>query len=381
MTTQNKLSELEFQNKSVQLVARIIAVLGILFLFLVSLNMMSGAFKLFGKETAQCIIGVTQNPFVGLFIGLLATALVQSSSTTTSMVVAIVAAGTLPLQTAIPLIMGANIGTSVTSTIVSMGHITNRNEFKKAIAAATVHDFFNIIVTLILFPLEVYFHVLSGSAVFITELFNITGTGSGEKMFSIMGVTVKPTAKWIIGLLGKKALVVLLVSMVMLFFALRYLSKVLKSILIGKSQEKMEQAVFGSPVKAVLWGTGITAAVQSSSVTTSLTVPLVATDKLSLKKAFPFLLGANIGTTVTALIAAISKTDDAINVAVCHVLFNLLGVILFMLIPLVRSIPVDLATKLGELTLKNRLIGFGYILVVFFLIPFLLIYFTGVGTC
>jgi len=196
----NKISKLEFESKSIQLVIRILAVLGILFFFLVSLNMMGGAFKLFGKETAEKIISVTSSPFVGLFIGLLSTALVQSSSTTTSMVVAIVASGSLPLQSAVPIIMGANIGTSVTSTFVSLGHVTNKDEFKKAMAAATVHDFFNILVTFILFPLEISFGFLSNTAVYVTSTFGITGSGSGEKMFSIMGATVKPAGKWVIGL-------------------------------------------------------------------------------------------------------------------------------------------------------------------------------------
>jgi len=377
-SSKNNLSKLEFQSKPLQVIVRVIAVLAILFFFLVSLNMMGGAFKLFGKETAEKIINLTSNPFVGLFIGLLSTALVQSSSTTTSMVVAIVASGTLPLQAAVPMIMGANIGTSVTSTFVSLGHVTDKLEFKKAFAAATVHDFFNILVTFVLFPLEVAFSFLSNTAVFITKTFHITGSGSGKKMFSIMGATVKPTGKWIISILDKNPWIVLVVSMVMLFFALRYLSVILKSLLIGKYQERLERAIFGTPLKSIIWGAGVTAAVQSSSVTTSLTVPLVATDKISLKKAFPFLLGANIGTTVTALIAAISKNDNAINVAFCHLLFNVIGVVLFMIIPPVRSIPVTLATKLGEMTLKNRLFGLAYILITFFVIPLLLIYFAGI---
>ena len=125
-----------------KIVQRVLLLLFILFVFLVSLNLMSGGFKLLGKDIAQQIITITSNPFVGLFVGLLATALVQSSSTTTSMIVAIVASGSLTLQNAVPMIMGANIGTSVTSTIVALGHVPKRIEFQKAISSATVHDFF-----------------------------------------------------------------------------------------------------------------------------------------------------------------------------------------------------------------------------------------------
>ena len=116
---------------------------GTLFAFLLALNLMSGGFKLLGSDIAMQIISITSNPFVGLFVGLLATALVQSSSTTTSMIVAIVASGTLNLQSAVPMIMGANIGTTITNTIVSLAHAGHKEDFKRAFAAATVHDFFN----------------------------------------------------------------------------------------------------------------------------------------------------------------------------------------------------------------------------------------------
>ncbi|MBU1147316.1 MAG: Na/Pi symporter [Candidatus Omnitrophica bacterium] len=121
-------------------------VLGFLYLFLVSIGLLGEAFKGFGKEFAENLLRMTSNPFVSLFIGILATSLMQSSSTTTSIVVGMVASGTITVGNAIPIIMGANIGTTVTNTLVSIGHITRREEFKRAIAGATVHDFFNLFV-------------------------------------------------------------------------------------------------------------------------------------------------------------------------------------------------------------------------------------------
>ncbi|MEJ2004323.1 MAG: Na/Pi symporter, partial [Cyclobacteriaceae bacterium] len=118
---------------------------------------MGDSFNNLGREVAESIITATSNPFIGLFIGLLVTALIQSSSTTTSMIVALVASGSITLANAVPMIMGANIGTTLTSTIVSLGYIAKREEFKRAIAAGTVHDFFNILTVLILFPLEYCF--------------------------------------------------------------------------------------------------------------------------------------------------------------------------------------------------------------------------------
>lgn len=123
------------QTQLFNITKRVLLLVAVMFVFLVSLNLMSGGFKLLGKDIAEQIITITSNPFVGLFVGLLATALVQSSSTTTSMIVAIVASGSLTLQNAIPMIMGANIGTSVTSTIVALGHIPKKANFKRPSAA------------------------------------------------------------------------------------------------------------------------------------------------------------------------------------------------------------------------------------------------------
>ncbi|MGD2114225.1 MAG: Na/Pi symporter, partial [Acidobacteriota bacterium] len=117
-------------------VGRVALLALLLFAFFVGLDMMGLAFKLFGKGLAQEMIARTANPFVGLLVGILATSLVQSSSTTTSMTVGLVAAGALTIDGAIPIIMGANIGTSVTNTLVSLGHVTRREEFKRAFAGA-----------------------------------------------------------------------------------------------------------------------------------------------------------------------------------------------------------------------------------------------------
>ena len=149
---------------------RLIGFLAFLYLFLVSVKLLGTGFKMFGGGFAEQLISTTSNPLVGLFIGILATSLVQSSSTTTSTVVGFVASGILTIENAIPIIMGANIGTTVTSTIVSMGHVTRREEFRRAMAAATVHDFFNILTVVVLFPLELTTGFLHRSARVLSTL-------------------------------------------------------------------------------------------------------------------------------------------------------------------------------------------------------------------
>jgi sodium-dependent phosphate cotransporter len=150
-----------------------------------------------------------------------------------------------------------------------------------------------------------------------------------------------------------------------------------KELIIGRTKNTVNQALFGNRWKALGWGFGTTALVQSSSVTTSLVVPLVATGKVSLEKVFPFIIGANVGTTSTALITAWVAADlnpqAGLAIALTHLLFNLYGTLIFFPIPKVRDWPVKLASALGAATYRNRLVGILYVVVVFFLLPFSLI--------
>lgn len=350
-------------------VYRIVLVFLILGLFLLALNLLGDGFKLLSKDLVQDFFQVTDNPIVSLFIGLFATSLMQSSSTTTSIIVAMVAVGTLPFQNAIPMIMGANIGTSVTSTIVALGHIHSKNEFRYAISAATVHDFFNILVVIVLLPLELATGFLSESALFLTDLLPIFDSESESK--GILDRTIKPASAWITTALGGNVLITLGLALALLITSLRGFTMILKSFLIGQSQQIVDKYVFGHPVRSLFWGTLITAGVQSSSVTASLTVPLVASKRATLEKVFPFLIGANVGTTLTALIAALSQNDTALAIALVHLLFNLCGVLFFFPFRVIRNIPVWLANHLGILSEKNRVIGVLYVAVVFFLVPIL----------
>ena len=122
----------------------VLAIFVALYSFLVGINGMSSAIKNMGSDFANSVITTTSEPFVALFIGIFATVLFQSSSTTTSLIVGMVSSGALTLNGAVPMIMGANIGTTVTNTIVSIGHINRGEEFRRAYAASTVHYFFNL---------------------------------------------------------------------------------------------------------------------------------------------------------------------------------------------------------------------------------------------
>ena len=349
-------------------------ILAALFIFLFALDLMISSLQHLGKTAAETIILATSNPFTGLFIGLLVTAIIQSSSATTSMVVALVASGAITLEGAVPIIMGANVGTTITSTIVSLGFITKKNEFRRAVAAGTYHDFFNILTVIILFPLEYYFGFLSGLSSSIASLLFNQPIGPPKTNFSLLGSGFNPVIDFLVNSIGNGFLLAL-ISFALLFGSILFFRKVLTKLLGFGSQDRFQQFFFQHPLKSFGWGLITTAAIRSSSVTTSLVVPLVAKKVVKLKKAVPFILGANIGTTLTAFIAAMFNSNTAISIAIAHFLFNFIGVLIFFPIPFVKDIPIKLASGLGRLTLKYRLVGFLYVILMFFFIPFSLIYF------
>lgn len=364
-------STLNNDNKWQSPLKRVVLIAFNVFLFLLAIDFIGYSFRLLNEDIADSIINLTANPFISLFIGLLITAIIQSSTTSTSMIVAVVASGSLGFSDAIPMIMGANIGTTLTSTLVSLSFITKKDKFRKAIGAGVVHDFFNILVVVILFPLEYNYGILtklsSSASNFILGA-EYVARNSDFQYF----LFTKPIILFVEGLIPYPA-VLAIISFVILAVAVKFLSKTLYKSITGGSKEFIQRYFFGNPFRSFLWGTVFTAGVQSSSVTTSLIVPFVATRKISLKQSFTFILGANLGTTFTALIAALFKSEAAVSIALVHLFFNLIGVLIFLPFPIIRNIPVRMAESFGLLAMKYRIAGFAYIIFTFFLIPFALI--------
>lgn len=351
-----------------------LSIAGALLLFLFALDMMISSLQHAGSNIAATIIEATSNPFTALFIGLLVTAMIQSSSTTTSLAVALVASGSITLQSAIPIIMGANIGTTITSTIVALGFMGKRKEFRRAVAAGTYHDFFNILTAVVLLPLEYYYGFLSGLSQTITAFFFNPGQAPVENAVSHFSFGFGVIIDWLIEVVPIAILIV--VSFALLFSSILLFRKLIANWMAVRSPERFSRFFFRNPLKSFGWGMLITAGIRSSTITTSLVVPLVAKKVVSLKNAAPFIMGANVGTTITAFIAATlnSNTAGAVSIAVAHFLFNFIGVLLFFPVPALRQIPLELAAGLGRLTLRYRLAGLLYLLLTFFFIPFSLIY-------
>lgn len=343
-----------------------------LYLFLLGIELLSCSLKGFGTGFARMLISTTENPFTGLFIGMLSTAIIQSSSVTTSITVGFVAAGTLTVTNAIPIVMGANIGTTVTCVIASFGHFSVEKEFSKAFPAAIVHDIFNILSVVVFLPIEILFHPIERLSIFLTDFL----LGKEVMAFkSPLDRIIDPVLKRIMSLFGQHYLILAFVSFVLVVFAITFFVKFLRKASAEKFESLIDRYLFRNALTAGILGLGLTAFVQSSSITTSLVVTLVGTQLTTIEKIFPYTLGANLGTTVTAILAAIVTGNvNAITVALCHSIFNAFGITVWY--PL-RKIPIYLAKKTGELCGKKRLLAFIYIIAIFIITPVVAIFVIG----
>ena len=360
-------------------VQKVLAVVFLLFIFLLGVKGLGDGFKLLGRDLLQAFFTATENPFIGLMVGILATTLVQSSSVTTSMVVGLVAApeNPLPIANAIPMIMGANIGTTVTNTAVSLAHMARREEFRRAFAVATCHDFFNFMTVGILLPLELMTGYLRSAATSLASL--LAGTG-GYKYDSPLKTGLKVAFQPFIDFSeavfeGQQAqgVLIILISGVLIVGALFSLVKVMRSAMQSRVEAYITQFLGRSVVLSILVGVIVTVMVQSSSITTSLLVPLAGAGVITLAQAFPLTLGANIGTTVTALLASLAATGEnaegGVIIALVHLLFNLTGIVLIYPIAAIRNIPLAGARWFAELAVKSRKWALIYVLVLFYGLP------------
>ncbi len=362
-----------FLNKNFLIFLKVAGVVLSLYLFLVGINGLSTAIKHLGGDFAEKMLSTTSNPFIALFIGILSTTIFQSSSTTTSLIVGMVSSGALTLGGAIPMIMGANIGTTVTNIIVSIGHINRGNEFKRAFAAATVHDFFNVFAVILLFPIEIAFGLLEKTASGLASF--LFGTVSVSNEFnSPIKVGIKWGVHHIESLCFENNIVFIILSVLLTFAMLYSIVKLLRSLVLDNVQQFFDQYIFKTAIRGILFGMLLTIMVQSSSITTSTIVPLAGAGVLTLRQVYPFTLGANIGTTITAILAALTLNVTALVAAFAHLFFNLFGILIIYVNPLFRDIPINLANWISEVAIKNKFIPLVYLVCFFFLLPFLIIF-------
>ena len=367
---------------------RVGSVLLLLFVFLLGVKGLGDGFNLLGRDLLEAFFETTANPFIGLIVGVLATTLVQSSSVSTSMIVGLVAApeNPLPLANAVPMIMGANIGTTVTNTIVSLAHMGRRNEFRRAFAVATCHDFFNYLSVTVLLPLELATGFLRRTATLLAT--SLEGAGGFQYESPLRGALsaamapIERLGEALFSSQGGLATYLIAVSAALIFVALLMLVRVMRSVVQSRVETFITGVLGSSATLAILVGAVVTVMVQSSSITTSLLVPLAGAGLLRLEQAFPITIGANIGTTVTALLAALALSGPnataGVEIAVVHLLFNLSGTILVYPIQAIRRLPLRAATRLAEVAVESRKVALLYVAVLFYGVPALLIFLSRV---
>ncbi|MCZ6641942.1 MAG: Na/Pi symporter [Gammaproteobacteria bacterium] len=365
-------------------------VLTLVYLLVLSVGLVGSGFKWAsgGQAGARELFAFATNPLMGLILGILATAMVQSSSTVTSVIVGLVAGG-LDVHTAIPMIMGANIGTTVTNTLVSLGHITRPQEFRRAFAAATIHDMFNFLAVAIFLTLELLTSLLSESGQGILQMITApiaqSFAGSADvdvRSLNFIGNLTKP----VIALLHDNSstglfdgmnpiaggISMIVLALIMIFASITLLGATLKKNLTGRAERIFHAAVGRGPISGITSGTIVTILVQSSSTTTSLIIPMAGSGVMRLEQIFPFTLGANIGTTITALIASLSGGDyaeAALQIALVHLFFNVFATALIYGVPPLRAIPLKAAEWLASIAIRKRALAIAYVVVLYFLLP------------
>lgn len=355
-------------------------VICLVYLLVVAVGMIGAGFKSATGERAEALFAFATNPFMSLIVGTVATALIQSSSTVTSIIVGLVAGG-VPVATAVPMVMGANIGTTITNTLVSLGYVGDKTEFKKAFAAATVHDFFNLLSVVIFLPLEIFFHPLERMGLFLANLF-VGGGSMSMNNFNVVKTATAPFVNLFKGVtrilpVPFDGIALILLGIGLIFLTITFIGKLLKVLMVGRAKDILHTAIDRGPITGILAGTLITILVQSSSTTTSLMVPLAGAGVLEVAQVYPFTLGANIGTCVTALLAATAVSGaeavPALEIAMIHLIYNTLGVVLIYGIPLLCKLPLVGAETLAGIAAERKYLAFAYIVGVFFLVPGILL--------
>jgi len=398
-----------------------------MYFFVCSLSFLSSGFKIAGGKNLGLFFEnseILSNPVVGVMLGVLITVLVQSSSTSTSILVGLVAAGA-PVSRVIPMVLGANIGTSVTNTVVAITQMGDREQFRKSFSCATVHDMFNWLSVILFTSLECFTPFLENITGFMVDNINFNSSstvqnpdflkritkplisrivqlnsnvleGWAEKNSAFENVTsvLKPGCDdryctYLIAYIGPESgilddlsigLILVVFSLLLMCVCLCSIVKILNSLIGGKVMEVIKKIV-NSDLPYVPWLTGyvammvgaiLTFLLQSSSVFTSTLTPLAGAGLVTLERAYPLTLGSNIGTTTTSIIASMaaegSRQRPALQIAMVHLTFNLCGILVFYCVPALRF-PVALASKLGNATADHPWFAFCYLAGMFAIIP------------
>ena len=265
----------------------VLTMVGGLALFLYGMQVMGdGLAKVSGGKLERILENLTSNPIKAVLLGAGVTAVIQSSSATTVMVVGFVNSGIMKLNQAVGIIMGANIGTTVTSWILSLSGLQGDNVFVKLCKPSSFSPLLAVIGVIFL--------------LFIKD----------EK---------------------KKDIGAIMVGFAVLMFGMETMSDAVKP-LANVPEFTGILTAFSNPVLGMIAGAVLTAIIQSSSASVGILQALCVTGAVSYGVAIPIIMGQNIGTCVTALLSSIGATKNAKRAAMVHLYFNIIGTVVFMVL-------------------------------------------------
>ena len=370
-----------------------------IFFFISSLEGVKHGFKLIFSEWQASILDmITGNSaaITGLALGMLSTALVQSSSAVVAATMVsmsgMVASG-LPMDAAIkfgvPMVLGANIGTTVTNTIVAFGieRGMTMKEFKDTIPGVIVDDVYEGLTIALFFLLELTTGFISKIVIRLGDFYvNVLNM---ETFFSAFEDTIidiliedpmiKPMKSFAVDYFGTLGggIFMFIFWFIVIIISMGGITKGLER-LIETGWEDRVKAAFESPAKSFITGFTITFIVGSSSIGSSLVIPFLATRVVTLKTAYPYLVGCNLATAVdmSQIYGYIAGGTVGMVLGSAHVLLNLMALTLWFLSPL-RFVPVALAEWLGAKLTENENAVYAlflWVIVIFFVIPILIIY-------
>lgn len=353
------------------------ALFALLTAFLVAVDVLGEGIGGLGEDITDQLFRGIENPIVGVAVGVLATVLAQSSSVTTSTVVGLVGAGVLGLDAAVAVVMGANIGTTVTNTLASLGSIRRVAEFRRVFTGATMHDVFNVFTVLVLLPVELLTGALSRTAVWLSDFLGNVETGEFQSPIDqlLSGITDALTSG-AVGMLGQVpgSVALIALGLAAIFVSLYGITRTMRRVVAGPAEQSLNAVLGRSGALGIVVGAVLTVAVQSSSIATSLLVPMIAAGVLSLENAYPITLGANLGTTTTTLIAALAVDRiEGLQVALAHLLFNLVGVAIFYPVPVLRRVPLNAARRVAAVAARHRTLVLVYVIALFYVLPLVVI--------
>lgn len=265
----------------------ILTMIGGLALFLYGMNAMGdGLAKLSGGRLEQVLEKLTSRRIMAVLLGAGVTAVIQSSSATTVMVVGFVNSGIMKLSQAVGIIMGANVGTTITSWMLSLTGIEGNNIFLQLLKPS-----------------------------------------SFSPVFAIVGIILTMTAKSD----KKKDIGNIMVGFAILMFGMETMSGAVAPL---ASNEEFTHVLlmFQNPILGMLAGALLTAVIQSSSASVGILQALCATGAVSFGTAIPIIMGQNIGTCITAIMSSVGASKNAKRASMIHLFFNMIGTVLFMLV-------------------------------------------------